>query len=152
MFIRSKSENYGINKIILKKTLLGFINGKRGSQILLLSLKRLSIICKNYCCVNNGLPKYCTDYQHFPPGSPAGYHVLLPYFYPCQMTINDLEYNSQRYHIFVLQVSLGCKFSTYSSMVSHILSYMPFKCTKISTGLENDLDCYKAEIAPYVCY
>ncbi len=45
VFIRSKSENYGINKII-NKTLLEFINGKKGSQILLLSLKRLSTVCK----------------------------------------------------------------------------------------------------------
>ncbi len=32
--------------IKLLKTLLGFINGKKSSQILLLSLKRLGIICK----------------------------------------------------------------------------------------------------------
>ncbi len=32
--------------IKLLKTLLGFLNGEKGSQILLLSLKRLDIICK----------------------------------------------------------------------------------------------------------
>ncbi len=32
--------------------------------------------------VDNGLPKDFMGYQHFSPGSPAGYHVLLPYFYP----------------------------------------------------------------------
>ncbi len=31
---------------LLKNIYTGFINGKKGSQILLLSLKRLGIICK----------------------------------------------------------------------------------------------------------
>ncbi len=38
--------------------------------------------------VDNGLPKDFMGYQHFSPGSPAGYHALLPYFYPCAYVIN----------------------------------------------------------------
>ncbi len=45
MFSRSKSENFGINKVI--KKLLGFINGKRGSQILPFVFKMLRHYLQN---------------------------------------------------------------------------------------------------------